>query len=193
MGDGRVALILDVLGLAQKAAVVSDAGKRRAAEAATQVRATDEGVRQTLLLFQLGLDRRMAIPLSMVARLEEFPRSSVERAGAHQVVQYRGRLLPMLRLAEMLGETAAPEARDPIQVVVYHHDGRDLGLVVENILDIVEENLTIHRRVGGGSVSGTAVIQGKVTDLLDVRAVIDGADVLHFAAASADEPQLAGV
>jgi two-component system chemotaxis sensor kinase CheA len=99
----------------------------------------------------------------------------------------------MLRLAELLGEAAAPEERDPIQVVVYHHDGRDLGLVVENILDIVEENLTIHRRVGGGSVSGTAVIQGKVTDLLDVRAVIDGADVLHFAATSADEPQLAGV
>jgi len=193
MGNGRVSLILDVLGLAQKAAVVSDNRKRRAAEAGAGSRETDEGARETLLLFQVGLDHRMAIPLSMVARLEEFPRTVVERAGKHQVVQYRGRLLPLLPLAELLGETNIPVARDPIQVVVYHHEGRDLGIVVQNILDIVEENRTTHRRERGGAVSGTAVIQGKVTDLLDVRAVINDADVLLFAGTPALEPQLAGV
>jgi two-component system chemotaxis sensor kinase CheA len=117
----------------------------------------------------------------------------VEQVGAHQVVQYRGRLLPLVRLAELLGEAGVAEERDPVPVVVYHHAGTDLGLVVENILDIVEERLTIHRRERQGAVSGTAVIQGKVTDLLDVRAVIDSADVLLFAGAPADDPQLARV
>ena len=193
MGDGRVALILDVLGLAQKAAVLPDSGKRRAAEGAVEQPNTETGQRQTLLLFQLGRDRRMAIPLSQVVRLEEFPRAALERTGAHQVVQYRGRLLPMVRLAELLGEAGVVESRDPIQVVVYHDQGRDLGLVVENILDIVEENLAIHRRERAGAVSGTAVIQGKVTDLLDVPALIAGADVLLFAPTPAHEPELAGV
>lgn len=193
MGDGRVALILDVMGLAQNAAVISDSGKRRAAEREAERRDPDAGERHTLLLFQLGLDRRMAIPLNQVARLEEFPRSAVERTGKHQVVQYRGRLLPMIRLRELLGEVSGPVERDPMQVVVYHHDGRDLGLVVENILDIVEENLTVHQREREGAVSGTAVIQGKVTGLLDVRALIDSADVLLFAATPVPEPQLAGV
>ena len=156
-------------------------------------RNTESGERHTLLLFQLGPERRMALPLSSVARLEEFPRSAVERAGAHQVVQYRGRLLPLVRLAELLGEVGVAEERDPIPVVVYHHEGRELGLVVENILDIVEERLTIHRREHEGVIAGTAVIQGKVTDLLNVPSVIRSADVLLFAAAPVHAPQLAGV
>ncbi len=192
MGDGRVALILDVLGLALKAGVASDRGKHRATEPVAGPRSTEAGERHTLLLFQLGLERRVAIPLSTVARLEELPRSAVERVGAHRVVQYRGRLLPLLRLAELLGETGVAEERDPIPVVVCHHEGRDLGLVVENILDIVEERLTIHRREQEGAIFGTAVIQGKVTDLLDARAVLDGADVFLFAGTQANESQLAG-
>ncbi len=193
MGDGRVALILDVMGLAQKAAVVSDSRRRAAADGTATTRSSDEGERQTLLLFRLGADRRLAIPLSMVARLEEFPRHAVERAGAHQVVQYRERLLPLLPLCELLGESGGAVDRDTIQVVVYRHEGRDLGLVVENILDIVEENLTIHRRERRGPISGTAVIQGKVTDLVDIRVVIEGADVLLFAGSPVEEPLAAGV
>ncbi len=186
MGDGRVALILDVLGIAQKSAVVSEARVRGQAEVVDTLRAAGDE-KQMLLLFRLGEDRRMAIPLSMVARLEEFPRSAVERAGAHQVVQYRDRLLPLLRLTELLGEAGGTgEERDPIPVVVYAHEGRDVGLVVENIVDIVEEHLTVHRRQRPGAVYGTAVIQQKVTDLLDVRALIEGADVLLFAGADVE-------
>ncbi|MBK8005469.1 MAG: chemotaxis protein CheA [Gemmatimonadetes bacterium] len=187
MGDGRVALILDVSGLAQQAAVFSERSRRAqgAAEATTRAQAADEN-RQMLLLFRLGADRRMAIPLSMVARLEEFTRGSIEHAGHHQVVQYRGRLLPLLRLSELLGDAGAAEERETLSVVVYAHEGRDVGLVVENITDIVEEALTVHRRSRGGAVFGSAVIQGKVTDLLDVRALIDGNDVLLFTGAESE-------
>ncbi len=191
MGDGRVALILDVLGLGQLAQVVGEAARKARGAVAEATRA-DEAERQMLLLFRLGADRRMAIPLSMVARLEEFPLGSIERAGAYQVVQYRGRLLPLMRLTDLLGEPGGMEARDPLQVVVYRHEGRDVGLVVENIVDIVEEQLTVHRRERQGAVYGTAVIQQKVTDLLDVRALIEQADVLLFAGADA-EPVGAGV
>jgi two-component system, chemotaxis family, sensor kinase CheA len=179
MGDGRVALILDVLGIAHKGAVVSEA-KAQARSDATGVSRAAGGERQALLLFRLADEHRMAIPLSTVARLEEFPRSAVERAGEHRVVQYRDRLLPLLRLAELLGDGSAEGETDSLQVVVYAHEGRDLGLVVDNILDIVEETLTVHRRKGGGAVYGSAVIQQKVTDLLDVRALITNADVLLF-------------
>jgi two-component system chemotaxis sensor kinase CheA len=190
MGDGRVALILDVPGIAERAAVVTQHGARAQAEAPEASGAVGSDP-QMLLLFQLGEDRRMAIPLSMVARLEEFPLAQVERAGPHQVVQYRGRLLPLLRLAEMLGEPAPERSGETLQVVVYGGDGRDVGLVVENIVDIVEEVLTIRRRQRPGAVYGTAVIQQKVTDLVDVGALIEGSDVLLFAGADA-EPVGAG-
>jgi two-component system chemotaxis sensor kinase CheA len=102
MGDGRVALILDVLGLAQQSRVVAEIHDRNshldsAAEARKQ-----QDQKQTLLLFSAGQGTRMAIPLSMVARLEEFPRSSIELSGGRPVVRYRGQILPLIRVSEYL-------------------------------------------------------------------------------------------
>jgi two-component system chemotaxis sensor kinase CheA len=179
MGDGRVALILDIPGLAQQAGVVSagrgqreaDTGKGPAADAAREA--------GMLLIFRLGESRRVAIPLSQVARLEEIAASQVEQAGRHRVVQYRGGLLPLLPLAEMLGGTSHPG--ESLSVVVYAHQGNDVGLMVENIIDIVEDTVAVHRHQGGGPISGTAVIQDKVTDLLDLSALLADADYIDFA------------
>ncbi len=190
MGDGRVALILDVLGAAQGAGVVSKVRDRTPKEEDVAGPAGPESglERQTLLLFGVAGGRRMALPLSLIARLEEFPESSVERAGRQEVVQYRGRIMPLIRLSDVVDGASQPGGRDPIQVVVYPHQGQSVGLVVDNILDIVEESLTLHRGAAGGLVLGSAVIQGKVTDLLDVPAVIEASRVTTFEAMN----QLAG-
>ncbi|MBI5364089.1 MAG: chemotaxis protein CheA [Planctomycetes bacterium] len=170
MGDGRVALILDVLGIAQRASVVSSTRESGTRDAATRV-AQSTGERSTLLLFRAGADRRMAIPLSDVARLEEFQRSQLEFAGDGRVVQYRGEILPLLELSELLGWPTS-EVRDPLHVVVYTRDGKSIGLVVEQILDIVEEDLVLQKRSRREGTLGSAVIQERVTDLLDVEGVL---------------------
>jgi two-component system chemotaxis sensor kinase CheA len=170
MGDGRVALILDVMGVARLSGIVSNVRDRTRTETATPA---EQGgpARQTMLVFGLGTDRRLAIPLSIVSRLEEFPATLVERAGSGQVVQYRGEIMPLIHLSAVLdgGEAVF---RDPLQVVVYSDGSRSRGLVVDNILDIVEETLTVQRRSGNGVVYGSAVIQQRVTDLLDVEAIV---------------------
>jgi two-component system chemotaxis sensor kinase CheA len=142
MGDGKVALILDVLGMAQRARVVSEVRDRTLTSrtARNDEQASDL---QTLLILEVGT-RRLAIPISMVARLEEIPRESIEQAGQQEVVQYRGQILPLLRLAELVGVTTEP-GEGPLQVVVYHEQGRSLGLVVDRIADIVESNVEIKR------------------------------------------------
>ena len=94
MGDGKVALILDVLGLAQQAHVVSGVRERALSEKSAGA-SEPAGDRQTVLLFATRDGGRMAIPLSLVARLEEFPRSILERAGTQDVVQYRDEILPL--------------------------------------------------------------------------------------------------
>jgi two-component system chemotaxis sensor kinase CheA len=172
MGDGRVALILDVLGLAQHAGVVSEVRDRARAEGGAEPQDAGDG-RQMLLLFGLGPDRRMAIPLSLVSRLEEFPRSIVERTGAGEVVQYRGDIMPLIRLSSLLGVPDTP-AHGPMQVVVYSDGSRSVGLVVDHILDIVEERLAVRTSGVGGVVYGSAVIQERVTDLLDVEVMLRG-------------------
>ena len=171
MGDGRVALILDVVGLAQQAKVVSDTRDRAAAENAA--RAPADGERpQTLLIFNVGADRRMAIPLSLAARLEEFPAARIERAGAHEVVQYRGRILPLIRVADHVAGLGASAPTDTLQVVVYVENGRAVGLIVGRISDIVEEAVVLQPQAETKGLLGSAVVQGKVTGFLDVPALI---------------------
>ncbi len=183
MGDGRVALILDVLGLAQHAAVLTETrGNVTANERLNDTR--DRADRQTLLVFEAGPKSRFAMPLSQAARLEEFPRVQVERCGHRPVVQYRGAILPLIDVAEQLGLGSGDSAGEgPLQVVVFAENGRSVGLVVGEIIDIVEESVAPQRHADARGIAGSALVSGRVTDLLDVRGVIHGANPSFFAAA----------
>jgi two-component system chemotaxis sensor kinase CheA len=183
MGDGLVALILDIVGLAKRARVMTEGQERGRQELAT-VAASSEGAKQTLLLFRSPGDGRMAIPLSRVARLEEFPLSLVERAGDERLVQYRGEIMPVLDLKSVLVERRSASrisdaeaavtgaSSETIQVVVCSHEGGHVGLIVEQIIDIVEDSLAQRRPAGRAGVLGTVVILGRVTELLDVEAML---------------------
>jgi two-component system chemotaxis sensor kinase CheA len=92
MGDGHVVLILDVLGIGQRSGVLVES--REQTRGAKEQKTQSGLEQQRLLLFRAGSFERLAVPLSLVARLEEFPRSSIEHAGGCQVVQYRNRILP---------------------------------------------------------------------------------------------------
>jgi two-component system chemotaxis sensor kinase CheA len=179
MGDGRVALILDILGIAQQASVMSQVHDRAAANLGI-TKDEKASQRQTLLLFLTRDGRRMAIPLSIVARLEEFPRQSLERFGSNQVVQYRGRILPLIDIVDLVGgqggfggtsnETVTASA-DTIHVVVYNEGERSIGVVVGQILDIVDEVVDASASIRG-AIAGCAVIQQKVTELVNLQALV---------------------
>jgi two-component system chemotaxis sensor kinase CheA len=178
MGDGRLALILDVLGLAQRARVVSEGRERAAVSAVSSTDAYDDST-QSLVVLRVGKDGRVALPLSRVARLEEFERSRVERGSGLDVVQYRGEILPLVDVARALGTAPADEPPSLLQVVVHTEGGRSVGLVVDEIVDIVEEHVEVGAIAGRRGLLGSAVVQGRVTDLLDVPAVVaaQGLDV----------------
>ena len=184
MGDGKVALILDVLGIAQRASVVSELRDRARADAGARAKAEGTGDQQTLLLFRVGDSDRMAIPLGLVARLEEFPQSSIERSGDEEVVQYRDAILPLISLTKFFGH-ADEAGADPRQVIVFAENGRSVGLVVGQILDIVAEHVAMQQRSTRAGVLGSAVIQHRVTDLLDVHAITRAVDPTFFAANAA--------
>jgi two-component system chemotaxis sensor kinase CheA len=179
MGDGKVALILDVMGLAQHANLIAEVRDRAVAGSVKAAEKVDE--RQTLLLFNAGQNERMAIPLSMVARLEVFPRVQVERSGDQEVIQYRGQILPLIQVANYLSHAdATPVQADPVQVIVYSEAGRSVGLLVSKINDIVHEAVTVKRGGSRDGILGSAVIQDKVTDLLDVVGIIRAADPTFY-------------
>jgi two-component system chemotaxis sensor kinase CheA len=181
MGDGRIALILDVMGLAQKAHVISEAREKALASEQNNQSQSALSLTETLLLIQVG-DRRVAVPLSLVARLEEFPREEIENANGRSVVQYRNEIMPLVNVAYSLGAGPGeyqPEDA-PLHVVVYSSNGRSMGLLVDAILDIVEEHVEAGDAQPGTGVRGSAVIQNKVTDIVDVVELVRSIDPTFF-------------
>lgn len=187
MGDGKVALILDVLGLAQHAGVVAENRSRVLNEKTTGAREASgaSADKQAFLLFVGQGNSRMAIPVATIERLEEFSMAQVEMSGSQWVTQYRGQILPLIRLNVVLEERRnrlralqSPPTLDsgPIQVLVLHHDGRLFGLVVERILDIVEDRADVRSAATRPFILYSVVIGDRVTELLDVPAVLRGAE-----------------
>ncbi len=173
MGDGRVSLILDVLGIAEQAGITSrpDAVARHDDQASTGTEA------EALLVVGLGPTEdaqaatRLAVPLRQIARLEEVDHATVEHAGGQPVIQYRDEILPLVWLADTLG-VAADVPGDLLQVIVYERGDRQVGLVVDHIHDVVHDSVVVQRPSTRRGLLGSGVVDGRVTDLLDVDAVI---------------------
>jgi two-component system chemotaxis sensor kinase CheA len=172
MGDGRVALILDVLGIGQRSGVLGEFLEQ--SRASGQQAAQSEIAQQRLLLFRAGSFARLAVPLSLVARLEEFPQSVIEHASGGEVVQYRNRILPLVSLRRVLEPHAADpdQLPDPIQVVVFTDGDSSVGMVVDEILDVTEEAVTVRQGSERNGLLGSAVVGKQVTDFLDLHEVI---------------------
>ena len=185
MGDGRVALILDVLGTAQRAHVVSEVRDRGLTDHAARAAEHDDS-RQTLLILELG-ERRLALPIALVSRLEEISRDQIEQSDQQEVVQYRGEIMPLVRLGQILGIPTQESPDQPLQVVVYTEGGRSFGLVVDRIADIVETTVQATRKTQSGDLLASAVIQQRVTDLLNLPSIIRRADPTFAAPLDATE------
>jgi two-component system chemotaxis sensor kinase CheA len=165
LGDGSVIMILDPNGIAMstgQAAVETNAANA-AEEAARAARGGRED-RLSLLVFKAGGGEPKAVPLSLVARLEEFDASAIEVANDRQVVQYRGRLMPLVTIDGSYDVRTS--GRQP--VLVFADEQRAMGLAVDEIVDIVEDRLDIELKSHRTGMLGTAVIAGLATEVVDV-------------------------
>ncbi|MEZ4331011.1 MAG: chemotaxis protein CheW [Myxococcota bacterium] len=172
LGDGRVALILDAIGIAKRGRVLGEHAATRAVAESESTVARRSDV-ETLLLLDLD-DKRAAIPLSSVSRLEEIRVDRIEASGDFLVTQYRDRIMPLIWLDATRGHPRLdeddPEAR--LQVVVHVAGEQCVGLVVDRIHDIVDAQVLVERQTKRRDTLGSAVVQGRVTDLLDVSGIV---------------------
>ncbi|MCB9604030.1 MAG: chemotaxis protein CheW [Sandaracinus sp.] len=169
MGDGRVALILDVLGLAQRSNVL----QRRGAQleiGRTEKAENAENDHRTLLLFDVG-GSVVAVPLGLVDRLEEVDAKTIERSGPMDVVQYRGAILPLADLHGVVGG-AGPSERERAQVVVFSFAGRRVGLLVDRFVDIVDTEFHVDEVSRRRGILGSAIVQGRVIQMLELDRVL---------------------
>ena len=185
LGDGRVALILDVQALARKA--LNAETLERGNEGPDDVRAAAEHVR--LLVAGIGGGRRIAIALSSVTRLENIPRAAVEVVGTREVVQYRGDILPLLRLDRHLGVASYDPGADEenLVVIIYTAGSRSLAIVVDEIVDIVDEETEIQHDIADRGLLGSVLVRDRVVEVLDVRDAVLAADPHFYAGTDLSE------
>ncbi len=161
LGDGSVIMILDPNGIARAAGIGAGEDNRR--EPVSTSEGAASGGRKAMLLFRAGDTRPMAVPLSLVARIEQIPRERIELSASVPVVQYRGRLMPLVAVSDGPNESASPTQ----PVLVFADGERSAGLMVDEILDVVEDRLDIELLPTRPGRLGTAVIGGQATDVID--------------------------
>ncbi|MCZ8185059.1 MAG: hybrid sensor histidine kinase/response regulator [Beijerinckiaceae bacterium] len=168
LGDGSVILILEPAGVARS---VMENGTRETAaqseaELAAELMASAE--RSLLLLFRAGGTNLKAIPLAFIGRLEEFEHAKIEDTGGRAVVQYQGRLMPILGYQPQAGFDL--EARQP--VLVFHQQDREIGMAVDEIVDVVEVSIQIDTSHATPGTVGATIIDGKAVEIVDVSDLV---------------------
>ncbi len=163
LGDGSVIMIVDPNGVAQalgRAAQTAQADTPELGQG--EAAAADDIV--SFLVFRAGSHGLKAVPLSLVTRLEEIDCRRIEISDGRHLVQYRDQLMPLLRIDAEAG--LKKEGAQPI--LVFSDQGRSMGLVVDEIVDIVEDKLDIEVVSNRPGVLGYAVIKGNTTEIVDV-------------------------
>ncbi|WP_135465886.1 hybrid sensor histidine kinase/response regulator [Crenalkalicoccus roseus] len=163
LGDGSVIMILDLNGIARSVGMAGE-GAEEAGRGARLGGGAHSAQRSALLLFRAGDATPKAVPLGLVARIETVAREQIESAGGRPVVQYRGRLMPLVPADPGWSLAAAPAQQ---RVLVFGEDDRAMGLMVEEILDVIEERLAIDAAGARPGFLGSAVLGGRVTEVLD--------------------------
>ncbi len=162
LGDGAVIMIIDPNGIAKALGASGAASHEIADEHAGHHSASGEQT-TSLLVFRAGTSQPKAVPLGLVTRLEEIAADKIELSNGRYMVQYREQLMP---LVQMEGVTVRTQGAQPI--LVFADDRRAMGLVVDEIIDIVEERLNIEVAGSRDGVLGSAVIKGQATEVIDV-------------------------
>ena len=186
LGDGQIALILDVFRLGLAAGVVSET---RAHSIASQVSSAvaERPHKARLVALQGTAGERMAVDFEAVTRLEHFSRADIEWVGNRQVVQYGEMILQLIDVQNALPErrqrareSVSSVGEETVPVVVCTVNGRLVGLIAHRIVDIVEESLKARKAGSREGVRACAVIQDRVTEILDLEKVVRLSDPNFF-------------
>jgi two-component system chemotaxis sensor kinase CheA len=161
LGDGTVIMIVDPNGIAQTIGG-STTSRLDGEDAADAMNAAVET--ESMLVFRAGSPQPKAVLLALVTRLEEIDARTIEFSNGRPMVQYRGQLMPLVPVNDDVRIKS-----DGVQpILVFSNDGRSMGLLVDEIVDIVEDKLDIEIASECPGLVGSAVIKGQATEVIDV-------------------------
>ncbi|MDY6970823.1 MAG: chemotaxis protein CheW [Thermodesulfobacteriota bacterium] len=180
MGDGRVALILDVAGLSRMAELTSVEGTDRAAEVKGDIIKTKEDA-QSLLIFRSAEEEQFSVPLGLVSRIEKTKRENLELVGGKKVMQYRGESLPLVAIDDVANVKPLRDTED-LLVIVFVIVGREVGLLATAPVDAAEVSVQFDETtLKQPGIMGSAIIDGYTTLMLDIFGLVETSNPDWFA------------
>ncbi len=170
MGDGRVALILDVVGIASTLNLRAEDSKRQTTLVSDKLSGEDE--RQFLLLFTIAENEYFALPLALVNRLDKVSLSDIEIVGGKEVIQFRGHSMPVIRLENCLPISPLPE-QDHYHLIIFHMNEKDIAFLVSRIDDSLDTSVEVEDEAfNQDGILGSAILKDRTTLFLDVFNII---------------------
>lgn len=172
-GDGRVALILDIVGISNimKLRTVSKSVQEQALQ---KVKEEIQNDLQSLLIVRNVPDEQIAIPLDLISRIELSKTANIEITGGRRNIQYRDSALPLFSIDEVAKVGSPDPARQNCYIIVFSIGGKEVGIIMSEIIDIVRGDFAIdeltHKQPG---ILGSSIINGEITLLVDLYGVID--------------------
>lgn len=187
LGDGRVAMILDIGGIAIRSGLISKLLDKQFEE---NIQTDTDVVQnsQAMLLFDLLDLERIAIPLDYVDRLETFPVARIEQRGNQEVILYGDQIMKLIWLSDYVEGASHKDlyGDESISVVVHYHDDQPIGFIVKKIHDIVlvpSEIIMIPPRQRG--IIGSSIVNEEVVSILNVEEILNLSGLESF-----DKPSL---
>lgn len=170
LGDGRLALILDVVSIGQRLQAADNSEALASAKLAAQ-KTADLRDQMTLMLVENSGEELLAIPLGLIERIEQFNRSQIQLVGGKRTLTYRGRHLPLLGVDDVVN-VGPCRTKDNLYAVVYRSQNREVGLLVSELVDIVDSttdfDAVTHLQPG---VFGSLLVDGRIALLLDIHGI----------------------
>ncbi len=167
LGDGSVVLILDPNAMSERAGNMLE---EKAPEESEETLESAGSQKVAMLLFKAGNGAPKAVELAHITRLEHIESEKIEQMEGRAALQYRGKLMPILTVnSDYSGLLASTRAESHIQpLLVFTGEGYAMGLAVDEIVDVVEDFMTIELSADRPGVRGTAIIAGRACEILDV-------------------------
>ncbi|MCK5271300.1 MAG: chemotaxis protein CheW [Sedimentisphaerales bacterium] len=173
LGDGNVALILDVAGIAAHLQLtMPDADNTKNSQELTS---GDKAETQSVLIFNNDPSEHFAVPTNFISRIERIRSEQIDSVAGREVLQYRGSSLPLLSLEQHIKAQPRPDTTW-LYVVVFKLSGFEVGLVAPELVDISNISIdidTITFRETG--VVGSIVLDDKTIRLIDVYELAEAA------------------
>jgi len=173
LGDGRVALILDVGGIADHAELAKPNEQATSNRSGTDVGDTEEW---SVLVFSNAPGEQFAVASNLVKRIERITADQVDSVGGCALLRYDSRSLPLLSLEDYIRAAPRPDYKR-LYVVIFEVAGREIGLLVPRIHEIrsIPTNLdtTCFRELG---VLGSIVLDRRITRIVDLLTLAALAD-----------------